>query len=83
MQLSPAQIEGLPPEQKAQVLALQQQMVSFCSLLVNLVLSAIAASLIGCFKHVPACALALTRMVLILIDPSNALYQRQGLQYLC
>ena len=27
MQLSPAQIEGLPPEQKAQVLALQQQMV--------------------------------------------------------
>lgn len=26
MQLSPAQIEGLPPEQKAQVLALQQQM---------------------------------------------------------
>lgn len=28
MQLSPAQIDGLPPEQKAQVLALQQQMVS-------------------------------------------------------
>lgn len=27
MQLTPAQIEGLPPEQKAQVLALQQQMV--------------------------------------------------------
>ena len=30
MQLSPAQIEGLPPEQKAQVLALQQQMVRYC-----------------------------------------------------
>lgn len=40
MQLSAAQIEGLPPEQKAQVLALQQQMVSFHTCVALLLYSA-------------------------------------------
>lgn len=50
MQLSPAQIDGLPPEQKAQVLALQQQMVSLFFIAVH----AKSIGYFGCKRNGPA-----------------------------